>query len=140
MLTTLLRPIAMTVLVASSASATAERPPHDVLVQMNIVSQVDAALTLCENSAEFQRLSRQTVSKLYDRRRKIDDLMKLVETKYSDDLAYLAMKVQSADYAEDPAFQRKMAGMYSRQCAPQLLTDASAVLSAAETAIRRAKK
>ena len=112
------------------------KPPDKVISQMEALAKVNAALIVCFESPEFNRLSNEKALKVHELSGNADQIIEFIENKFADNNAYAAYMVASIGYKEDAGFRAGLAGRYSRRCAPQLISDADKNIKAIHSRIR----
>ncbi len=112
------------------------RPPPSVLAQMEILSAIKAALTICVESPEYKSLANKEALKLHDLSMKMEEIIELIEKRYNDENANLAFMIAAVKLRDSPNFLRDFNKTYSRKCAPQLLIDAESSINSVRSKVR----
>jgi hypothetical protein len=103
----------------------AAKPPQQVIQQMEILARVQAAYQLCFASIEYKKLPATEALRFHDISIKIGEIAEIIEKRYNDDAAYMAIMTAALTISESPEFQSSFLRTYSKKCAPQLLIDSS---------------
>jgi len=116
-------------LILISGKAYALRPPPAIINQMEVLARVEGALLICTESNEYQKLNGNEALKYSQMSIESDDIIKLIEKKYQDDLAYAAVLMAALDNKDSLDFQQNFFRTYSKKCSSQLLFDSNKMLA-----------
>lgn len=105
-------------------NANSKKPPDNVLSQMEALSRIKAALTICFESQDYKKLSNKEALKMHDISIHMDNSIEIIEKKYNSSDAHLAYMMVARQYKSDPNFLRSFEKTYNKKCAPQAFIDA----------------
>lgn len=99
------------------------KPPNEILDQMVILSNIEATIGTCLNSIDYKKLNADEALKFHYVSNDVSNVIEKIEKRYSDDMAYLVVKMTAQEIIEKKDFKEFFAKTYSRKCAPQMLID-----------------
>jgi hypothetical protein len=112
--------------------AKSEKPPESVMRNIDSLSTIHAALSLCVNGVDKKYIS---ANESYARRQaliEIEELVHLTETHYKTEILYPAFITSSVEYQRNQSVNSQIRSKYTNSCSTQLFADSKKILSEAK--------
>lgn len=115
-----------------SISAKSEKPPESVMRNIDSLTTIHAALSMCVNGADRTLIS---ANESYARRKlmiEIEELVRNTAAHYKTDVLYSAFIISSMEYSKNEELKKQIKNKYKNSCSHQLFYDSDKILLEAQ--------
>jgi hypothetical protein len=116
----------------TTLSARAEKPPESVMRNIDSLSTIHAALSMCVNGADRKLIS---ANESYARRKlmiEIEELVRNTAAHYKTDVLHSAFIISSMEYSKNEELKKQIKHKYKNSCSYQLFYDSDKILLEAQ--------
>lgn len=128
----LLKKALFLVFLGISISAKSEKPPESVMRNIDSLTTIHAALSMCVNGADRKLISE---NESYARRKlmiEIEELVRNTAAQYKTDVLYSAFIISSMEYSKNEELKKQIKNKYKNSCSYQLFYDSDKIFLEAQ--------
>lgn len=120
-----------------SKNSFAEKPPQQMMQNLENLSAAVGGLTMCFKSSEYKKASTEEALRVQDVFYQADKIVENYEKYYRDDKLFLAYQVAVVKHSGDSSIRRQIVDKYGRVCSPKYIRDVGTYVADADSAVSK---